>query len=656
MRAAPLAPQVFQRLVITAYCLAYLPHTGSLPLPVTLWCGLFWAWTWIAGVRGWRMPSPALRNVLTVAGMLLAIGSAFFFSGGFSMLTGIGMLAILLGLKPLEVQTRESALSALCLSLFLAIFGVFHSESLPTGVFILGVLMVILTLLIRSNAPEGAWRRQLWLAARLLLLGLPLALALFFVCPRLPFGLFGVDRKISSTGLQDTLQMGDLSQLAADPQVVFRAKFDGTLPKPEQMYWRGLVLWDFDGQTWSRPEKLPPNPNTLVGHSPVRYEVHLESSPNRWIYTLDLPLGSAPGAFFFLDYSLLSRFALKNGRTLRLHSFLFYNTGRLQPWERHHGLQLPDTSNPLARKLARSWVQESQKPEEILQKALRFFANGNFRYTFNPPLLPENDFIDAFLFETKAGYCSHFASAMAFMMRVSGIPSRIVLGYLGAEDNTVGDYLTIRQAYAHAWNELWLPQHGWIRVDPTATASPQRIELGPLLYQTNEETGLFSRQNKGVRTMLQSWDALGFYWERFVLSYGYFRQRSMLAKLGVRLQGLTGLLQALGLMLGALVLASGAMWALWRFRHRPRPYAADPAQQQYARFCAKLAKAGLVKDPGHGPQAFAARLAAQRPDLAEETGRIVAYYIRLRYGPPLTDEETAALQQNLRMAVKNFSP
>ncbi len=655
MPAASLAPRTYQHLVILAYCLAYVPHAGLLPLPVTLWCGLFWAWTWAAGQRWWRMPSQATRNMLTMAGMLLAIGSEFIFSGKFSMLTGIGMLAILLGLKPLEVQTRESALSALCLSLFLAIFGVFHSESLPAGAFILCSLVGILTLIIRCNAPQAPWMRQLRLAAGLMLLGLPLALALFVVCPRLPFGLFGVDKEITSTGLQDTLQMGDLGQLAANRQIVFRAKFNGPSPGKQSMYWRGLVLWDFDGQTWNRPKKLPTGPNSLVGHTPVSYEIHQEPSTNHWLYSLDLPLAPAPGAFFFLDYTQLSRFPLKSGRTLTPRSFLVYNTGRLQPWERRHGLEIPQTGNPLARALARDWARTAKYPEQILETALHFFATGGFHYTFNPPLLPETDFIDAFLFDTKAGYCSHFASAMAFMLRVAGIPSRIVLGYLGAEDNTVGDYLIVRQAHAHAWDEIWLPRKGWTRIDPTATVSPQRLELGPLLYQSLEDTGLFSRQNTGLRTMLQSWDAMGFYWERFVLSYGYYRQRSLLARLGVRLGGLPDLLRTLGIMLGVMLLASGAMLAFWRIRKRTKPYAADPAQQQYERFCAKLAAAGLNRNPGQGPQDFAARLAIQRPDLAEKTGSIIACYIRLRYGPPLPPEEARELQQKLRAAVRTFS-
>ncbi len=647
---------LYIRTVITAYILGYLPHMTHLPLPVTLWCAFFWTWEWFGCTRSWPMPSSSARNALTLLGLALAIGAGLLQNSTFDMLTGISMLAILLGLKPLEVDSRETGLSALCLSLFLGVFGVFHSESIMTGAYILAVLIIILSLTIRINAPGHAWRKNLFMALRLTLYGLPLAVALFLACPRLPFGLFGMDKSTSTTGLQDTLQMGDLGLLASNQDIVFRAKFNNQPPPPRQMYWRGLVLWDFDGRTWSRPEDLPQGPNQLVGHTPVSYELHLEPSTNHWLYSLDMPFSPVAGAEFFLDNTFLSRFSLKSGRRLRLHSFLSYNTGNLQPWERWRSEQLPPQGNPRARALARRWAQESGSSEEVLSKALHFFEQRKFSYTFNPPMLPETDFIDAFLFDTKSGYCSHFAAAMAFLLRAAGVPARIVVGYLGAENNPIGDYLIVRQAYAHAWDELWIPHKGWVRVDPTTTVSPERMELGPLLYQFEGQTGAANQQETGLRTMLHTWDALSFYWERSVLSYSYFRQRSLLSKLGIRMRGLTGILQTLGLMLAVVLLGSAATYALWRLRAGFRTETTDPALRSYQRFCHKLAKAGLQPKPGTGPMDFADQLRTQRPELAEAITRITNCYIRLRYGPPLSPQERKHLEHQLRAEVRNFSP
>ena len=61
-----------------------------------------------------------------------------------------------------------------------------------------------------------------------------------------------------------------------------------------------------------------------------------------------------------------------------------------------------------------------------------------------------------FLFETRAGFCEHYASAFAVLMRAAGIPARVVTGYQGGELNTFGNYMTVRQADAHAWTEVWL--------------------------------------------------------------------------------------------------------------------------------------------------------------------------------------------------------
>ena len=75
------------------------------------------------------------------------------------------------------------------------------------------------------------------------------------------------------------------------------------------------------------------------------------------------------------------------------------------------------------------------------------------------------------MFTTLAGYCEHYASAFVVLMRAGGVPARVVTGYQGGELNSVGNYMIVRQADAHAWAEVWLTGEGWTRVDPTAAVA-----------------------------------------------------------------------------------------------------------------------------------------------------------------------------------------
>jgi hypothetical protein len=97
-----------------------------------------------------------------------------------------------------------------------------------------------------------------------------------------------------------------------------------------------------------------------------------------------------------------------------------------------------------------------------------------------PDLHPEStaarpDMVDEFLFDTKRGFCEHFAAAFVFSLRSAGVPARVVAGYQGGEVNPVDGYLEVRQYDAHAWTEAWIAGRGWVRIDPTAISAPSRV-------------------------------------------------------------------------------------------------------------------------------------------------------------------------------------
>ena len=215
------------------------------------------------------------------------------------------------------------------------------------------------------------------------------------------------------------------------------------------------------------------------------------------------------------------------------------------------------------------WQRAFNSSDEILNEVLGMFRSEEFIYTLKPPLLGENS-VDEFLFETRRGFCEHFAGSFALLMRAAGIPARIVTGYQGGEFNKVGNYLIVRQSDAHAWTEVWIADRGWVRVDPTAAVSPNRIESG-LDDALADETSNFriQKRNPIFGNLLYRWDDLQHSWNDWVLNYDEDRQRSFLSKLDLGIENWSDMVIALVIML---VAVTGSFWLIsWYRELPPRP-------------------------------------------------------------------------------------
>ncbi len=337
-----------------------------------------------------------------------------------------------------------------------------------------------------------------------------------------------------------------------------------------------------------------------------------------------------------------------------LTSYTRYRTGTLAPAVRASALQLPDDLSPRVRALANQWRRRAESPQAVVQAALRYFREENFVYTLTPPLLG-GDPVDEFLFSVRRGFCEHYASAFVTLMRAAGVPSRVVLGYLGGENNAAGGYLIVRQADAHAWAEVWLPGHGWTRVDPTGAVAPERIEHGIDAVRRLEAQGMTpgSLPSAAVLRVLElgwfarTWNATRLYWDlmnvswyRWVADYTSERQERFLARFGFERVSWIGMLAALvgGV---ALFLLAYAVLLLRGKKHR------DPVQAAYRRFCKKLARAGLVRAPNEGALAFARRCTQKRPELQPAIEAVTQLYLRLRYGRFPAKENLAVLKQRV---------
>ena len=286
--------------------------------------------------------------------------------------------------------------------------------------------------------------------------------------------------------------------------------------------------------------------------------------------------------------------------------------------------------------------QEAGSREEFINRVLRKFNAEEYYYTLQPPPLGSNP-VDQFLFDSKRGFCEHYASAFAVMMRAAGIPSRIVLGYQGGEMNPMGKYMIVRQADAHAWTEVWLPGRGWYRVDPTAAVAPERIEegrYGAMLDGIGASWGL-DAPSQWLYRVTMTWDAMNAKWNEWILAYGPDNQGRFMEWLGMDEPDWRKMMLTLVTILVALV---GIISVLLMLRYRP------PQKDHAARLYQKFTKAaGVEPEQGETPLAYALRLGDEKSGVSGLANEITSLYLDARYGP----SGTLPMQQ-LHSAVTQF--
>jgi len=650
--AQPLFPRLNTLLWLMAtLILVVLPHMSRM----VIWIPpLFFAlllWRYQITQKQWHLPPFWLLFIIM---LLVLLGLFFTYGIRFGRDASITLLVVLCGLKLLEMKNRRDFLLLCFLSYFIIITNFLYSQSIPTALYMSLVMLVATATLISLNDEKKSLstRQRLRLSSILLMQALPVMLVLFFLFPRVagPFWKLPIDSHTGITGLSDSMSIGDVSQLILSDEVAFRVKFEGELPPPEQRYWRGPVLWWTNGRDWKSGFQQDQIVNQLNIHpsgEQFDYTVTLEPHNEQWLFALELPVQAPTEGSMTPDYRILAKRPVRERMRYQLRSYTHYRADFITNLQYRLALRLPEGKHPRTRALAAQWRQEAPHPEALVKRTLQYFNEQPFVYTYTPDLLL-NDPIDEFLFETRKGFCEHYAAAFTVLMRAAGIPARVVTGYLGGNLNPIGNYLIVRQRDAHAWSEIWLPDKGWIRIDPTNAVAPMRVEQGiesalPMAFNPldlNSESPLL----KIWQQLANRWDAINNGWNQWILGYGPARQREFLNRLGLKNIDWPGMTIALIIIITSLLLG----YAAWMFFLNPQMLVRDPAQKIYLRFCKKLARQGLHRHPSEGPITFATRVSAARPDLAVPVQKIIELYVQTRYRSQL---ETVG---QLRKAVLYF--
>ncbi len=641
-------------------------HAEHLPVWISAAAGIAVIWQ-VQVYRGvWRYPGKRAKFLLLLlcaAGLLVEYRS----------LLGLEpMVALLLSgfvLKLLEMHHRRDALIVLYLAYFAGIAQALFYQTIGTALLILISLTVTTSALVGLNQSqeEQRWFKPLRIGGLALLQAVPLMIVLFMVMPRLG-SLWAVPMQKHGgvTGMSDRISPGDLARLGQSSALAFRVGFAGDIPPQRQLYWRALVLSKFDGRTWTQSgpwgydswdSQWYGEPSALWDRniqrqgSPLAYNVILEPTHASWLFALGSALPDSTNVALTSNNVLVHRTPVTTKMGYRARSWLQYRNEAdgLAPRRRSQELALPAGFNPETLALAAQWRQEAASAEEVVQRLLSWY-NRSFTYTLRPPVLGEHT-VDEFLFQTKRGFCEHFANSFVFFMRAAGVPARVVAGYQGGERHPTENYLTVRQYDAHAWAEVWLPGRGWVEIDPTAAVAPQRIEQSfSELFSAEEdflEDQLFALARyrhigwiNGLRLRL---DALDYAWATRVLGYQNIQNDVLTDILGEINPLRVGLFLLIG---AALALAPLGLVYLWSSRRRRR----DELDELFLLFCRKLARQGLPRQAGEGPRTYTARIARERPDWAQAVTRVGRYFEVQRYG------DTRSHMSRLRRAIQDFRP
>ncbi len=636
--------------------LGALPHFYYQPIWVAIIFLAMIGWRCMNIWYAWPLPSKHYKKqrLLQLSIATLAVTLLLFHYGNLiGRDAGVALLTVMLGIKVTEIRSNRDYYLSSFLGYFLVVTNFFYSQSIATAALMFIVVTIMTGCLISLNDPQQSISTKLKskLAGKMLLQAIPLMLILFVFFPRIAGPLWGLpdDAYNATTGIDNTMTLGKISQLIQSDEVAFRVQFEGELPEQSALYWRGPVLWQTDGTTWTEldEEQQLARQADIVTSGPIyHYTTTLEAHNNKWLFALDFPnqLPTDKESYFTQDGQLHSKDNIKQRTQFQLSSQTQYTLNAGDDELIGLALQLPNNYHPRTRQLAQQWRQQTDDPHQLIRLALNHFNQQQFYYTLSPPILV-GDTIDQFLFESQQGFCEHYAASFTILMRAAGVPTRVVTGYQGGEINPVDDFLVVRQRDAHAWTEVWIQGEGWIRIDPTAAVSSERIEQGMnTLMPLTMRSPLLIAQSQQLAELWQklrnNLDAIDNKWNQWILAYGPKLQKEFLAKLGMTSPNWQQMVIWLIISISTVLLFI-SLFIFYQHKWL------DPVVHLYQKFCKKVT---LKRDISEGPLDFANRVKQHYPNNVAEIDLITRLYINLHYG-----KQSASIDQ-LKQAINVFKP
>ena len=681
----------------TGMALATLPFIGRVP---------WWLLALVLGVGLWRLhqawhrrppPSRGLRYAMSLVVLvgLWATGNI-----GFGLDAAAPLLVAFLWIKLLELDGERDLLMAALLGFFL-ITGVLLTgqsllltlQALLSALAILGAIVwyqtphlggvsagegsahaALPTIIGTTPQPRGRRVREVRLVlGRVLLLvvqALPFAILLFIFTPR-PLIQLSLNSRTATAGIGDSMDPGRFASNRKNEQIAFRAEFPRGVPTAlDDLYWRGIVLWSTDGNAWSRGPQAVPSSRSRVTRDasgeagddvlptawrqgPVFIDITLPANPNPWLYTLDTPIGVVDEGVLLPGLVQEWRDGASGTVTYRCEGNPAVRPADWSGYARRLSLQLPPELDPRIPALAAEWRSGATAIDEIIDRGVAWFSSNRFLYSLEPGEMGSNA-TAAFLFDKRVGFCGHYASAFAILMRAAGIPARVVLGYRGGEVNDHGDFLVVRQSQAHAWTEVWTGSEltGWRRIDLTNVVPARDPDTGQATAITAAAaTGAAARAAERANRpwyeqatfQTRLWfEFIESRWDRWAIGYNSEVQTELMGWLG--LDELGSWAHGIGLIVGGLIIILCLAIAIsWSSRLRME-FSRSPEERSYRRLLAHCARAGFPRQPAEGPRDHLERLCRAHPAQADSLHTGLEAWLRLRYGRPMPTDRARLAQ------------
>ncbi|MDD2710669.1 MAG: DUF3488 and transglutaminase-like domain-containing protein [Verrucomicrobiae bacterium] len=571
----------------------------------------------------------------------------------------------LLSIRLLELHTVRDYMITCITCYFLVVVSLLFAQGIIMSVYLFTAILLVTVSLIHLHMGSNlraSFRPALRLGMKIVVPALPLALFAFVFFPRFQ-GKLTLEYHSIKIGVQDSLEAGNIAQMKKDNRLAFRVEFaNDQCPVSGELYWRCFVLNTTDGWRWWNGSKN----RQMTGFKErpgLKYTQNITLTPQvqRWMVALDYPITIPTGALMCEGQILKNNLYGASKRQYTVVSQPEQRPQDLSPETQRRCLMLPRTLSPLVKRLVGRWKTKQKPPEALATEALRFFRDHQFIYTLDPEPVEGQDALVDFLFRQRAGFCEHYATAFAILMRTAGVPARIVTGYMGGEYNPYGRFYAIRQDHAHAWCEIWIQNKGWVRMDPTAVLAVKNPTPKALLHAAQQGMSVEGQASslpsprpslwrqpawwtKLSRAPRLWWELAEIQWNRWVVGYDRHSQEKLFKHLGMtQFRWLAVLAAALG---GTAV--SGALAAAWLKRQGKK---ADHLRRSYETFCSNLAAAGVKRKKWEGPCDFTRRAALAFPLQAEQIRRIGLQYTRLCYGTSPTEK---ALVKELTARIKKL--
>lgn len=658
--------------VLSSVVLALAPQSLRLPIWVSIIAAVCIAWRILIFMGKLDYPGKSMRVFVVLCIAALSISQIRSLDIGLEAATTL--LALGFVFKLIEMQNKRDIYVVLCLCFVMALVSFIYSESVLTTIYFTLVIMVTIGTMVSLNRSASSYdtTSTFQIAVRIIGQSIPLMIVLFLAFPRIaPLWSVPMQSGSATIGVSDEMSPGDISRLGRSTDLAFRVTFENSPPPLHaNLYWRGLVLDYFDGTTWRRQDTFV-YPDTAMrarlianaedsyvtsGES-IQYNIILEPTRQPWLYGLHLAEPLSAGISRGYKYELFDDKLVTQRKSYDLQSFRKYETDLQLPDSlRNRSTELPEEGNERSKELATSLRAGVESDRDFVYTVLSLFQQQEFYYTLNPPLLGDNR-IDDFLFNTREGFCEHYASAFTYMMRAAGVPARVVVGYQGAEYNRFEDYMMVYQYNAHAWTEVWLEGEGWVRFDPTSIVSPDRINLGVEAALQNDPDFMGESLLSLARFRNSSWgnmlrlrmDAVEYEWNRRVVGYGQEERLELFENLF----GKTSEQKILMVMLaGAFLVLLFIALVVLRVKNNKNVSATE---KLYRDCCRDLEKIGLGRQQGEGPMDYYQRVVSQQPALEPHLRQITDMYIGLNYAPVNDDESLLKGRlKGLRQEMRHF--